>query len=741
MKRFIAVLSGLLVLPAFAEVAPIFYDDVIEYTDQEILDDEFVVDDDADADANDTNDTKVVIPTKISPRSTSGRTATSRAIPSSTTGVQTAVSTGRTTTSTGRGVSTRTTSANTARTASSTASRASTARATVSRAATTSATPATTSESTGTVSTRRATNTASGTTAARASIIQTDTVNTPLYTGRVGVRSSSSVTSRVPTIRMATASSSLTDTSTVATTTADMDELAEITDFCKAQYTQCMDNFCNVLDDNQGRCSCSANLKNYEKTENALKQATEDLQDVAQKIQYIGLSGDEVETLFKQTEAELAMQNTTDNTQLKNDLDKIKNMIVDVKSGTATASDSGISLDLSGLLDFTVSSTGFDLSSFLGTSSSTSSISNQRGETLYKTASARCKASVLNSCSAQGVDVSIITNAYDLEIDKQCIAYERSLTDSNEQMTSTVRNAKSVLQKARLLVAQQKNTYDLRGCINALDTCMQDDFVCGSDYENCLDPTGKYIVNGEIVSGSLPGVSGGEYDTTGKAKTGLYSVWDYGTDNAWNSGTIGAFIDENVPATFPVKTSTDMATYLQGKIGYIDSDGKAQGMCVSVLNKCQDYTYTTSGSYKTDNDVVRGFLERVLIQIKSAQDELLAEEAENCVSDVASCLSQNNNSYYSSYYSSYNSSTNPSEVAIKACRSVIETCKSLTERSTSTKDVYQWLDEALGTTLQSEKELCTRSGGTWAKATDTATTETCSCPTGKTLDTTTHACK
>ena len=80
--------------------------------------------------------------------------------------------------------------------------------------------------------------------------------------------------------------------------------------------------------------------------------------------------------------------------------------------------------------------------------------------------------------------------------------YERNLTDSNEEMSQTVRNAKSVLQRARLMVAQQKNAYDLRGCVNALDSCMQDDFVCGSDYENCIDPTGKYVVNGAIVVGS-----------------------------------------------------------------------------------------------------------------------------------------------------------------------------------------------------------------------------------------------
>ena len=34
MKRFITVLSSLLVLPAFAEVAPVYYDEIVEYTDE-----------------------------------------------------------------------------------------------------------------------------------------------------------------------------------------------------------------------------------------------------------------------------------------------------------------------------------------------------------------------------------------------------------------------------------------------------------------------------------------------------------------------------------------------------------------------------------------------------------------------------------------------------------------------------------------------------------------------------------
>lgn len=695
MKRLITVLSGLLVLPAFAEVAPIYYDDVIEYSDMEL---DAAEDDGAAAEENTAPlpAAKQTVPTTATGRNTTGRTA-SRAVASS--GAQSVAPT-RAVTS--RGTTTRNASA--ARTATSTASRAATARATVSRAASAQ------SGAAATVTPRRTTTT--GATTARAatnsSIVQTDTVNKPLYTGRVGIRTTG-VTSRVPTIRMAGMGAETTSvtTTSAAETTTDMDELAQITDFCKAQYTQCMDNFCNVLDDNQGRCSCSVNLKKYAATEAALKKATEDLQDVAQKIQYIGLSGDEIETLFTQTEAELKMQNTTDNTQLKNDLDRIKNLIVDVKSGNATTTDTGLSLDLSGLLDFTVSSTGFDLASMFGNTANTSSISNQRGEQLYKTATARCKASVLKTCSAQGVDISLITNAYDLEIDKQCIQYERSLTETNTQMASTVRNAKSVLQKARLMVAQQKNQYDLRGCINALDSCMQDEFVCGSDYENCLDPTGKWIVNGEVVTGSKPGVSGGNY-TNNVANDGtLYTVWNYSTDNsnksnAWQGdGSIGAYIEKYLKNQKAESNTTNMIDYLRNKIGWVDN-GKNYGMCVSVLNKCQDLTYEDTNAnnkkFKYDNDVIKEYLQRTLIQIKAKQDEILASYADDCISDVASCLSQNNYDFGNKNYNTTTSEKTYSDAAINACMSIINTCKSTTKPDDNASTVKEWLNDALGTT-------------------------------------------
>jgi len=304
------------------------------------------------------------------------------------------------------------------------------------------------------------------------------------------------------------------------------------------------------------------------------------------------------------------------------------------------------------------------------------------------------------------------------------------LNDSNDQMLATVRNAKNVLQKARLMVAQQKNAYDMRGCINALDACMQDEFVCGSDYENCLDPTGRYIVNGEIVIGSQPGhaidpeisqrVS--SVMTSDVCRVNLYRTWDmvpgtcnahvateYGqsapnyTDypteyqgNAWGSGTedtLSKYIEKTVTGNYPAKTSENMSLYLQNKIGYNQKD-RNYGMCMSVLNKCQDYTYTrgtgTSAQYEPANQVVQQYLARVLVQIKAKQDEILANYAETCVSDVTSCLGQNGyptedpEEWGATDSAEYRTNIVKTNIAVNACRAQIVTCMSVNGYSIDT---------------------------------------------------------
>jgi len=711
MKRFIAVLSSLLVLPAFAEVAPIYYEDIVEYTDDMI--------DAIDAENVDSVDETSTVETQsTTPRTTINR-STSRAVSAATanssqrsnTSTRAMASSIRNAQKLSRGTVSRNTknakqgpqrtvSRNVAASRTSQTGKPTTARLSVNNA-TVAAVRGDTSGSSTPVTFLQD----SGVAIYNANLAGNATTGTA-ETARIGVgsrRSTARISTPVPTTPVITEEE-------ISSTTSNLAAVAELTDYCKAQYMSCMDNYCNVLDDNQGRCSCSKNLKNYEKTEQALANATENFKDVVQKIKYIGLNADQVTALFAETEAELTMKSKTDSSQLKNSLDAIKKQIIDASSPTASTSTSNISMDLSGLLnaDFT---SGFDLSSFLGnwavTGGSANTVSNQRGETLYKTASQRCKTSVLNSCTAQGIDANLITNSYDLEIDKQCIIYERNLNEANSEMKSNVANASTILQQARLLLMQNKNSYDLRSCVSAIDACMQDEYVCGSDYELCLDPSGKYLSGGEIVKGGTPGVSGGTVanreditesninDWTSLGMYELYDTWNYNettvgpdarpgnsdTKNAGGGGrdeNMGRYIDralEEWENDFD-KTSIasgDMATYILQKVGYIDKNDKVHGMCASAMKQCQDYTFKKTGrtnKYLPNNEVIRQYLASTLTKIKLQQDSVLADYAEGCRSDVSSCLSTNG-------YDETNTQITASRTAVNACRAEIATCMSV----------------------------------------------------------------
>ena len=707
MKRFITVLSGLLVLPAFAEVAPVYYDEIVEYTDDMLADDEI---------GFDAEEAAVQQPNVVQRNTINRSTTASRAVSSATNSGASRTNTSSRAMATSPRSAANTTRGTTARTARTTGvvNRPST---TVSRTGVSArgaqvAKPVTARVGTASNPVMNATSRTNYTTPETQAVLTGDS-NALVYkasnTARVGV-----ATRRSPSTGVRLSTSALSGTSTtpiiteedVSSTTSTLTAVAELTDYCKAQYAACMDNYCNVLDDNQGRCSCSKNLKSYAKTEEALELATEQFQEAIQKIRYIGLTGPQIEALFAETEAELAMKSNSDSSQLKTSLDAIKRKVVDVSTPSASSSydaTSGLSLDLNGLLnaDFTA---GFDLNSFLGTTNtgSTTSVSNQRGEQLYKTATNRCKTTVLNSCIAQGIDANVITNSYDLEIDKQCIAYERALTEANKEMKNNVFNATNILQQARLLLTQNKNSYDLRGCVAAIDSCMQDEYVCGSDYELCLDPTGKYLANGEVVKGGTPGISGGQSINeeevtssnistwTSQGMRDLYSTWNYplsatgsSLKNAWSNGqteNLGGYVDDalekwkNDYTNFKDTTATSsMALYLLQKIGYIDSNDKVHGMCASVMQQCQDYTFNNQKSSKKfipDNEVVRQYLNNTLAKIKVQQDALLANYAEGCRGDVQSCLSSNG-------YDDSNTTSTTSRTAVNACASEITTCMSV----------------------------------------------------------------
>ena len=453
-------------------------------------------------------------------------------------------------------------------------------------------------------------------------------------------------------------------TESVAAAQERLEQVASLNESCQQQYNDCMDQFCSVIDANQKRCSCSANLSNYTEVEEAVKDANTQLNEVAQRIRYVGLSADEIRAIMNATEAEEALAGATDTTETRSMLDEIEELIKDPSSASSSYSSStSVGLDMN--LDFSSDMSDIFNLDFLNTN--TTSLSNLRGTDLYSAAKKRCN-TVLTQCKAAGANTDQITANYDLAIDKDCISYEQGLTKMNETLVSNVRSANLMLQKARLAVLQNKNQYDAKGCISALDTCMKDAMVCGSDYTKCLDPTKKYIdENGEVILGQ---------DIT--------KILDF--MQAYDNSKINSdFLEDSyAKSTF---SSCDMhngedgqvaggdgscnVKYLLQKIG-TKQEVTDEGLCRAVLDKCQNYTYDSSGNYKAYNDIVVNYVQRAMVNIKSAQSKIISDYASNCMVDIANCYNQQVSQVNA--WSSSASVDSIYKVMNGACRNVALTC-------------------------------------------------------------------
>ena len=430
-----------------------------------------------------------------------------------------------------------------------------------------------------------------------------------------------------------------------------LEQTADLNKSCQEQYNECMDQFCAVIDANQKRCSCSSNLSKYSKVEDAVNEANTKLNEVAQNIRYIGLSADEIRAIMTATEAEEALSGTRDNTENRNLLEQIEKMIKDPTSSASYYSSSDFGLDMD--LDFSTTTDIFSLD-FLNTN--TSSFSNLRGTELYNAAKNRCN-TVLNQCKKAGATIKQVTGNYDLAIDKDCIAYENGLKKMNETLVSNVRSAERMLQKARLAVLQNKNQYDAKGCIGALETCMTDDMVCGSDYSKCLDPTKKYIdENGNVVLGQ-------DINKITKFMSGYDNS---SVDSAYLSDAYSKSISDSSCGT----DGKCVVKYLLQKIG-TKQKVTDEGLCRAVLDKCQAYTYT-DGTYKPYNDVVVNYVQRAMVNIRAAQRKIISDYASNCMVDVAACYNQQVTQVNA--WSSYASINNIYQVMNGACHNVALTC-------------------------------------------------------------------
>jgi len=451
------------------------------------------------------------------------------------------------------------------------------------------------------------------------------------------------------------------DPASIAQAKEQLEQKAALNKSCQDQYNDCMDQFCAVIDANQKRCSCSANLAKYVAVEEAVKEANTKLNEIAQNIRYVGLSADEITAIMSATEAEEAMTGVTDTTENRMLLSRIEQMIKDPK----TTSSSSYAVDSYGLLDIDLDFSSEDLSDMFSLdflSGANNGFSNLRGGELYKAAKRRCE-TVIKQCRDVGATSEQITGNYDLAIDKDCIAYEQGLTKMNETLVSNVRSATRMLQKARLAVLQNQNTYDAIGCIGALENCMKDDMVCGDNYFKCIDPTKKYIdENGNVVLGQ--NINNIQKFMANYSNAEINSAK---LQQAYNMTSL----DDPTCSGNNANDGRCVIKYLLSKIG-TSADATAEGLCRPVLDKCRAYTYDDRGAYKSYNDIVVNYVQRAMVNISAAQHQIVADYASTCLNDIATCY--NNQVSQINSWSATAAASSVYNIMRGACRNVALTC-------------------------------------------------------------------
>ena len=447
------------------------------------------------------------------------------------------------------------------------------------------------------------------------------------------------------------------DPAAIAEAKDQMEQTAALNKSCQEQYNDCMDQFCAVIDTNQKRCSCSANLSKYAKVEKAVKDANTQLNEVAQNIRYVGLSADEISAIMSATEAEEAMTGVTDTTENRSMLAAIEQMIKDPTSSSSAS----LSSDSFGLLDIDLDFSSSELNDLftLDFLNSNGGFSNLRGTNLYNAAKKRCN-TIVTQCKEVGATAQQITGNYDLAIDKDCIAYEQGLTKMNETLVANVRSATRMLQKARLAVLQNQNTYDARECISALETCMTDDMVCGENYTKCLDPTKKYIdENGNVVLGK----------NVNYIQQFMTNYNNANVNQTYLSSAYGTGISDSGCAN--AGDGKCIVKYLLTKIGTMPK-ATDEGLCRPVLDKCRAYTYDTRGNYNAYNDIVVNYIQRAMVNIRSAQYKIVSDYASTCLTDIATCY--NNQVSQLTSWSATAAASSVYNIMRGACRNVALTC-------------------------------------------------------------------
>lgn len=351
---------------------------------------------------------------------------------------------------------------------------------------------------------------------------------------------------------------------------------------CKNAYFACMDQFCAVKDEKYRRCSCSDRIFELDEQQKILEEAAMQINDFNAGLDAVGLDAAQAAAMRKATEGELAMGD--DKSAGKRILNAIMNSISG--SGETKVADSGVLEQLNAV------SFGSD-SGLFGSDSNGQAIAANDGTALYTAVYGQCRGVVRGNCTDDALQRAV--TAYLMAVESDCGTVSRMLDENKKKMTAAASESGAMLSLARIEDRRARNALNATECLDAVETAIKDEQVCGNDYKKCLD-------NGEFIN-----------KDTGKPFSGVINFYMLGELLTFDQGT--ALGDQKLTAI--PHNRVFVQNFVQRNKKFADP----------VLGQCAEFA----------DAVWRDYLDKAMIEIYYAQTEKVREIKNGCFDFVREC--------------------------------------------------------------------------------------------------------
>lgn len=372
-----------------------------------------------------------------------------------------------------------------------------------------------------------------------------------------------------------------------ATTASETPETRTGTEYqqCKEAFFTCMDQFCELKNDNFKRCSCNDRIFGFQEISETYQQANERLVEFSENLDVVGMTYEQALAMKTASEGEDAL--AEDKSTSKQLLQAIMNSI---KGG-----DTSVGGKYKDLNSITVAA---DISNAFGTDDSGQLIASYNGTALYKAVYPKCRNAVKEDCNNASLQRAV--NAYLMAIEQDCNSVEAALVAQQKSLKASAQQSSAMLDLARVENRRNHNSDDIATCVANVETAIKSEEVCGENYHKCLD-------NGRFID-----------VTTGKPLTGVADFYKLGEILTFRDNS-----DIKDQKLSSIQSNRAFVKYFENK---------TKKFAKAALDKCSE-----------DADFVwQQYLDMALLDIYYAQQSKVKEIKQSCLDLVAQCYDNQN---------------------------------------------------------------------------------------------------